>query len=140
MDWNLEEAIEYYGSLGAPRDQNALVNLLKEVQQESGGIPMRTVERIAAAYGAKDSLLLALIRRMPGLRLEDTHTLEICAGPNCGKNARLASFAEKLCAEKGVTLRYMPCMRLCGKGPNLRWKGQLHHRADEALIRRLLEE
>ena len=137
MDWNLEEAIEYYGSLGAPRDQNALVNLLKEVQQESGGIPMRTVERIAAAYGAKDSLLLALIRRMPGLRLEDTHTLEICAGPNCGKHKALAEAAEKL--DKKITVKFVPCMRHCGQGPNLRWDGTLYHRADEALLKKLTE-
>jgi hypothetical protein len=29
-------------------------------------------------------------------------------------------------------------MRLCGKGPNLRWDGTLHHKADEALLRKLL--
>ena len=137
MDWNLEEAIEYYGSLGAPRDQNALVNLLKEVQQESGGIPMRTVEQIAAAYGVKDSLLLALIRRMPGLRLEDTHTLEICAGPNCGRHKALAEAAENLCGK--ITVKFVPCMRQCGQGPNLRWDGTLYNHADETLLKKLTE-
>ena len=135
MAWDLEEALEYYGSLGAPRDQNALVNLLKEVQQESGSIPIWTVEKITAAYGVKDSLLLALIRRMPGLRLEDTHTLEICAGPNCGKHKALAEAAEKL--EKKITVKFVPCMRHCGQGPNLRWDGTLYHRADEALLKKL---
>ena len=137
MAWDLEEAIGYYRSLGAPRDQNALVNLLKEVQQASSGIPMWTMKRIAAAYGVKDSLLLALIRRIPGLRLEDTHTLELCAGPNCSRHKALAEAAEKL--DKKITVKFVPCMRHCGQGPNLRWDGTLYNRADEALLKKLTE-
>ena len=34
MNWNLEEAISYYQKQGAPRDQGALISLLKEIQQE----------------------------------------------------------------------------------------------------------
>jgi NADH:ubiquinone oxidoreductase subunit E len=52
----------------------------------------------------------------------------------------LAALAEKLCAEKpGVTLRFCGCMRQCGKGPNLKWDGQVHNRADEAMLKKLLE-
>jgi len=140
MDWNLEEAIGYYRKQGAPRDQNALVNLLREIQQETGrSIPKRMLGPIAEAYGVKESLLLALIRRYPSLRLGDTHTLELCAGPNCGKHAALAAAAEKL-REKGITVKFVPCMRLCGKGPNLKWDGTLYHQADEALLKKLLQE
>ena len=38
MNWNLEEAISYYRSMGAPSDQNALIGLLKEIQRERGSI------------------------------------------------------------------------------------------------------
>ena len=31
MDWNPEEAISYYKTLGAPKDQTALIGLLKEI-------------------------------------------------------------------------------------------------------------
>jgi hypothetical protein len=31
-------------------------------------------------------------------------------------------------------------MRLCGKGPNIRWDGTLYHGADEALLKMLLEK
>ena len=140
MDWNLEEAIGYYKKQGAPGDQNALVNLLREIQQESGGgIPQWTLEPVCSAYGLKGSFLLALIRRYPSLRLADTHLLEVCAGPNCGKHAVLAAAAEKL-REKGITVRFTPCMRQCGKGPNLKWDGRLYNRADEALLKKLMEE
>ena len=65
--------------------------------------------------------------------------MELCAGPNCGKSAFLADYAEKI-APKGVMVKRVGCMRLCGKGPNLRWDGKLYHRADRALIRRLMEQ
>ena len=95
MDFDLEEAIGYYKRQGAPRDQNALVNCLREVQDHhSGSIPAWILPPLAEGFGVKESLLTALIRRYPRLRLADTHVLELCAGPNCGKNAALAACAE----------------------------------------------
>lgn len=142
MSWNLEEAINYYRTQGAPSDQNALLALLREIQQEFGGsIPEWTLTPVAEGYGVKTTLLLALIRRIPSLRLGDSHVLELCAGPNCGKHKALAACAEKLCAGTGgkVSLKFVPCMRMCGKGPNIRWDGVVHNSADEALLRKLLE-
>lgn len=140
MDWDLKEAIDWYGKQGAPRDQNALVNLLREIQEEnSGSIPKWMLPAIAEAYGVKESLLLALIRRYPRLRLADTHLLEICAGPNCGKHTALADAAEQL-RKKGITVKFVPCMRLCGKGPNIRFDGQLYHKADVEMLNKLLQE
>lgn len=138
--WNPEEAISYYKKQGAPSDQSALVSLLREAQQENGGaIPKSALPAMAEGLGVKESYLLAIIRRIPSLRLSDMHTLELCAGPNCGKHAALAAFAEKLCKGKNITLKFTPCMRLCGKGPNLKWDGKLYHKADEALLRSLTE-
>ena len=141
MAFSLEEAVAYYKKQGAPSDQSALVSLLREVQQENGGaIPRSALPALTKGLGVKESYLLAVIRRIPSLRLSDSHTLEMCGGPNCGKHAALAAAAEKLCKGKNVTLKFVPCMRLCGKGPNLKWDGTLYHKADEALIKRLLEE
>lgn len=140
MNWTLDEAIGYYAKQGAPRDQMALVNLLREIQQENGGsIPRWMLTPVAEGYAVKESLLLALIRRYPSLRLADTHLLEICAGPNCGKHTALAAAAEKL-RQKGITVKFVPCMRLCGKGPNLKWDGKLYHKADENLLKELTKE
>ena len=142
MSWDLTEALEYYKRQGAPSDQMALVNLLKEIQKEHGGsIPSYLVATAAREYGIKESFLLAIIRRMPSLRLADTHCLEICCGPNCPKRARLGDFVEKTYGAKpaGFELKYVGCMRMCGKGPNIRWDGQIHHGATESLIRQLVE-
>lgn len=142
MDWNLEEALTYYKSQGAPTDQLACVNFLKEVQQEQGGIPGWMLRRAAEVWGTKESLLLALVRRIPSLRLSDSHLLEICAGPNCGKRTELADFVEKTYGKKptGFTLRYCGCMRQCGKGPNIRWDGKLYNAATPELIKALIED
>ena len=141
MTWNLQEAAEYYRKQGAPGDQNALIAFLREMQQENGGtIPVGLLAEGAGLLGTKESLLLALIRRIPSLRLGENHCLELCAGPNCSRRAALAAFVEKTYGEKpgNFTLKYVPCMRLCGKGPNLRFDGELHHKADEALLRKLV--
>ena len=139
MNWNPEEAITYYRSQGAPSDQNALTGLLREIQQHFGSIPAPMLSAVASAYGIKETLLLALIRRIPSLRLSDTHCLELCAGPNCGKSAALAEYTEKLQKQHGFTLKFTPCMRQCGKGPNIRWDGTLHHRATEELLDELVK-
>lgn len=139
MNWDLNEAIAYYRGQGAPGDQNALRNLLAEVQQESGGaIPGYLLPQIAAVLGTKESFLTAIIRRIPSLRLKDCHVLEICGGPNCSRRGRLAQLAE---AYRGrVEVKLVPCMRQCGKGPNLRFDGTLYNGADEALLARLMEQ
>lgn len=143
MGWNLEEAISYYRKQGAPRDQTALTGLLREIQQENGGsIPEYLLKQIAGAYEIKESFLLAIIKRIPSLRLGDSHSLELCAGPNCGKHTALAAYAEKLhiASGKAFSLKFGPCMRMCGKGPNLRWDGRVYHKADEHLLQKLLNE
>lgn len=143
MSWNLKEAISFYQKQGAPGDQSALISLLREIQQENGGgIPTYTLPQIAAAYGIKESFLSAIIKRIPSLRLADRHCLELCAGPNCGKHTALAALAEQLQREDPgkFTLKFVPCMRMCGKGPNLKWDGTLYHHADEALLRGLIKK
>lgn len=138
MSWSLEEALDFYRRQGAPGDQNALIALLREVQRENGSIPGYVPGEIARYYEIRESLVQALIRRIPSLRLSGGHCLEICAGPNCGKSTALAEYAERT-APKNVTVKRTGCMRLCGKGPNLRWDGTLYHRAEKELIQKLLE-
>ncbi len=138
MAWELNEAIAYYKSQGAPQDQLALIQLLKEIQRESTISPA-VLQLLAEAYGIQESYLRAVIRRIPSLRLADSHLLEICAGANCKKSAALAACAEKL-QRKDVTVKRTACMRLCGKGPNIRWDGKVYHHADEALLRQLFKE
>ena len=138
----MDEILEYYRRQGAPSDQTAVIGLLRELQSLYGGsIPQWVPDVVAEKLGTKPGLLLALIRRIPSLRLGEGHLLELCAGPNCGKHAHLLSLAEELAKGRSdVTVRTVPCQRLCGKGPNIRYDGVLHHNADAALIRDLLKK
>jgi len=140
MNWSLEEAITYYQTQGAPRDQNALISLLREIQREhNGSIPAYMLDVIAAAYKIKGSLLHMLIKKIPSLRLADRHDLELCSGPNCGKHTALAAAAEKLTAARtDIQLKFVPCMRMCGKGPNIRWDGNVYHGMTEAKLKDLI--
>lgn len=141
MEWKLEEALAYYKTQGAPGDQTALIALLREIQSENGGaVPRSALYAVTEAYRIKEGILLALIRRIPSLRLSDVHVLELCAGPNCGKHAALAAYAEKLQKEAGFTLKYVPCMRQCGKGPNIRWDGKLYNQVTEAMLKELVKK
>ena len=135
----MKEMLDYYRRQGAPGDQTALVNLLKELQQTYGAVPKWAVTEIAESYKIKESFLLAIVKRIPSLRLQDTHLLQLCAGPNCGKHTQLAAEAEKLCKLKGVELKYMGCQRMCGKGPNIRFDGKLYHKATVELLQELLK-
>ena len=142
MSWKLDEAISYYAQQGAPKDQTVLIHLLREVQEEhSGSIPEYLLEQIADAYAVKASFLKAIMKRIPDLRLSNIHCLELCAGPNCGKRTDLALYAESVCKGKeGVLLKYVPCMRMCAKGPNIKWDGVLYHQATKELIEELIQK
>lgn len=143
MAWDLNEALSYYRTQGAPGNQSALTELLREIQRENrGSIPAWTVVRISEAYGIKESFLKAIIKRIPSLRLENTHCLVLCGGANCRKQASLIDFVESAYGPvpEKFTVEYSGCMRMCGKGPNIKWDGEFYHQADEDLIRQLVEE
>ena len=82
MNWNfdLEEALARCRYLGGPADQQALLTLLREVQDHCGGsLPQAALEEIAGALGVKCSFLAAIVRRYPSLRLAGAaHRLELC--------------------------------------------------------------
>lgn len=142
MAWDLQEAIDYYKGQGAPAQQSALIALLREIQQENGGaLAPYHIAAVAQGCGVKESFVQAIVARIPSLRLENRHILELCAGPNCPKRANLAQFVERTYGAKpaAFTLRYSPCMRMCGKGPNIKFDGQIYNGADEALIRKLID-
>ena len=142
MAWEIKETLSYYRSQGAPGDQNVLVQLLREIQRENrGSIPVFTVKEIVREYGIKEGIVLSLIKRVPSLRLGSGHCLELCAGPNCGKHTALAEDARKLQKKSKMEfeLKFVPCMRMCGKGPNVRWDGELYHKATKELLAELIK-
>ena len=139
MDWDLQEAVAWHRAQGAPGIHGATVALLKEAQEAcGGGLSPELMGQLAQALGVKDSFLLAVVKRTPSLRLEGKHLLRLCGGPNCSKHQHLEKLARELADPDRVTVEVVGCMRLCGKGPNLRYDGRIWHAADETLLRQLL--
>ena len=139
MNWDMDEAVGHYRAMGAPGDQSVLVALLREMQQAYGGaLPETQLPLLAQKLDTPVSILRALIRRIPDLKMAEGHILELCGGPNCSKRAKLEAYVRTHLPDN-TSLKLVPCMRLCGKGPNLRFDGTLYHGADEALLRKLLD-
>ena len=145
-DEYIREIIRYYREQGAPQDQQMLIALLREIQEESGGaIPQAALLQIAGAYEIRETMILALIRRISGLCTEDVpHRLEICG--TCRAGAKLRNEIERTYTVKsggsstaGFSYRVTPCMKNCKNGPSIRWDGKLYGNADMELIRTLME-
>jgi len=150
-DWNLDEAAAYW--MEQPGDQQALISLMLEAQEHAGGaLTEQLMEQIADRCGVKTSMLTALIRRIPSLRLkEGPHELEICMNPRgcaAGGGKALADWLAKTygAKENAVSLRgnfrllSRPCLKRCGRGPSIRWDGTTYEHADRALLEKLIGE
>jgi len=141
-----ERAIDYYRSQGAPQDQQMLGALLREVQEMDGGaLQEETILNIAQSYAIKPSMLTALVRCIPALRMAHApNRLEMCH--HCLKSRALAAFVEReygakpgCVSTKGrFVLSPVHCMKNCNKGAAIRWNGTLYVNADEELIRSLI--
>lgn len=142
----IREIIEYYRGQGAPQDQQMLIALLREVQEESGGVlTQAALMEIADTLGMKPTMLQALIRRVPSLRMENAaHRLEICG--TCRLGVKLRDEIERtygvksgaVCEAAGFSYHVTPCMKNCKNGPSIKWDGVLHSHADMALVRALI--
>lgn len=141
----IREIIAYYQGQGAPQDQQMLIALLREVQDEMGGVLSQTIiEEIAQAMGMKPTMLLALIKRVPSLRTEAAaHRLEVCG--TCRAGAKLRDEIERTygvksgaACEAGFSYHVTPCMKNCKNGPSIKWDGVLHSQADMRLVRALV--
>jgi len=142
----IREIAQYYKDQGAPQDQQMLIALLREVQGETEGVLAQTIiEEIAKELDMKPTLLHALIRRVPSLRMENAaHRLEICG--TCRAGARLRDEIERTygvksgacCGAAGFSYHVTPCMKNCKNGPSIKWDGVLHSHADMELVRSLV--
>ena len=63
----LESTLERYRGTAGAGDQQALIALLREVQQLYGCVPTVIQQRIAQATETSPSLVAALVKRIPGL-------------------------------------------------------------------------
>ena len=143
----LKAILHDYRSRGAARDQNELVQLLREVQALYDGVlPQKAMEKIADKLELKMTFLDALLKRYPSIRTEDArHTLSICGGKSCAKRDELADFVEREysvgpggTAQAGFRYKVAGCMKKCSKGPCVKWDGELYTGMTAEKLRRLI--
>ena len=141
----LAEIIAFYR--GASRDQNELVQLLREAQALYGGVlPQQAIEQAAQTLGLKMTFLEAVLKRYPSIKTERArHTLALCGGKTCA-GARLAAFAQQTygvqpggIAAAGFRYQIAGCMKQCGEGPCVKWDGALHTGMTPEKLRRLID-
>ena len=142
----VRKIVDYYRAQGAPQDQQMLIALLREVQEEMGGVlSQMVIEEIAQTFKMKPAMLLALIRRVPSLRMETAaHRLEVCG--TCRAGAKLRDEIERtygvksggLCENAGFSYHVTPCMKNCKNCTSIKWDGVLHSHADMQLVRALI--
>lgn len=149
--WNIHEAVEYYKGQDAPQNQFALVELLKEAQEHNGGVLTDiAVEEIAALLNIKVTFLNAVIKRYSSLKTAQApHRLEVCGGKNCAvngsaallKHIRGAYGAESggISTKGGFSFKICGCLKHCGKGPNIKWDGEIYNAATPELIKKLAD-
>lgn len=148
-DWNIHEAVEYYKGQDAPQNQFAMVELLKEAQEHNGGVLTDClIEDIATLLNIKVTFLNAVIKRYPSLKTAQApHSLEVCGGKNCAANASAALLkhirgaygAESggISTKGGFSFKICGCLKHCGKGPNIKWDGEIYNAATPELIKKL---
>ncbi len=134
----LFELIHFYFDRGAADDQQTLIALLRDAQDALGGtLTQDALDAIAQAYGLKPSMLTALIRRIPSLRMADApHRLEMCQ--TCRNAQQLRAWVQNQTGDSGFTCRFVPCMKNCKNGPSIRWDATLYSHADKDLLQKLM--
>lgn len=149
--WSLDEAIAYYKGQDAPQNQEALVALLREVQEEFGGVlPVGIVAELARQLEIKESLLAAIIKRYPSLRTDAApNLLQICGGGVCGskKAAALMQYVTKnyavsnggVSAKGRFSYSICGCLKQCGQGPNVKWNGRVYNNMDVEKLEKLIK-
>lgn len=141
----LEAYIQQYIDQGAPEDQQMLIALLRDAQQLDGGALLpQTLAAIAEALATPMSILNAIIRRIPTLRMADApHRLDMCGCCDGAKELidevrRFYQVNQDGVSEKGrFVLRVSGCLKRCGLGPAIRWDGKTYDEVDLDLLRQL---
>lgn len=150
MNPHVDEILKVYEGQGKPAGQEVILSVLRDIQEILGCIPKEVQEETAKRLGIKPSFLSAFIKKYPGFKEGSAgYEIQVCMGPSCGAGKALEilraveAAGEEKEREQGISVKIVRgrCTRRCGKGPNLKINGVLHHHMtpEQAaeLIRRL---
>jgi len=133
-------------------DSRDVGTLLEAIQERLGFVPPPAIPLVAERTGLERYDVYQFASGSPNLSLDlpGRHRVSICRGENCSArgSAELGECAQQILgiqyrgvtADEGVRLDPFLCLGKCGKGPNVRIDGTIHHHVDEAKLGRLLAE
>ncbi len=125
----LEHIFAYYADQRDKKDQNVIVQMLREIQDVNGILTQELKEQAAQTAEVPLSLIQLLIRTYPSLKeAAYTHVITVCSGERCAKkNGRL--IAELIRKELGIgnnnlsadgtcLLKTQNCLKQCKTSAN----------------------
>ena len=136
MNIRVGEILKFYERQGKPAEQGEILSALREIQEVLGCIPKAVQEEASLRLGVKPSFLAAFVKKYPEFKeVSEKYEIQVCTGPSCGAGKALEILRAVEAAgkqkerEQGISVKIVKgrCTRQCGKGPNLKINGVLHH-------------
>lgn len=125
----LQEIFAYYAGQRDKKDQDVIVQMLKELQEVNGFLTPELKEQAAQTAEVPLSLISLLIRTYPSLKeAAYTHVITVCSGERCAKkNGRqIAEIVRRelrigknnLSADGTCLLKTQNCLKQCRTSAN----------------------
>lgn len=151
MNEQLEEIFSYYGEQKDKNSQEAVVSLLRELQEVCGCITLDLKKKVIETTGVSENFLQCLLRMYPSLKEANTeHEVIFCTGERCGKKdgaALLRKWKEQfsirengISADGKIELRTQNCLKQCKNAPNVMVDGVIYSGSEiEDIMKKLLQ-
>lgn len=131
----IREILDWHSRREDRSSQEAIVEMLREIQEICGYLPESIQQEAAGASAVSQSVIKTLIRFCPDLKsVGYRHVLTVCTGERCG-NRQGAEVLEAVrrvlhvgkdgvSADKNVMVTTRNCLKHCKTAPNLLLDGK----------------
>ena len=137
MEEQLIEILEYYKNETNSKEQETLVEMLREIQELLGCIPTDIQNRIAKEFGIKETMIATLIKLYPSLKAANfKHRIVACTGARCmskeggqiyeALKKELEVGSDGLSKDGTVYVTTQNCLKRCKMGPNIYIDGEMY--------------
>ena len=151
MEEQIKEIFEYYRTQDLVSNQQVFVQMLREIQDVLGCIPIDIQKKIEEETGVKTSVTAHIIKTYPSLKQADyKHRIIMCSGARCKEKDNLKYMdmikkelgisADGLSADKQVWFCTQDCLKQCRTSPNMIIDGRPIPNLSEEKIKQIVKE
>lgn len=134
QEQKLKEIFDYYRE--QDRGNETLREMLREIQEDCGGLSPEILETAAKELDVKVSVLSCLVKFSSDLKMADyKHTITVCTGERCGNkdSGRMLKLIKEqleigkdgISRDGKILLKTRCCLKHCKTAPNLLIDGEL---------------